>query len=132
MLLAPDDSSPWAGAASGACHDAGVTSREERLAKNEATSREINEGIKDAHGGDLGDRQVRMVCECGHADCERLLAITPSEYEEVRSDPVQFVVIREHVIDDVERIVRETDRFVVVAKMDGVPAAVAIEEDPRS
>ena len=112
-----------------------MSSREERLAKNEATSREINEGIRDAHDGDTGesgDRQVRMVCECGHAGCERLVAITPSEYEQVRSDPVEFVVVREHVIDDVERVVRETDRFVVVAKMEGVPAAVATEDDPRS
>ena len=109
-----------------------MSSREERLAKNEATSREINEGIQNAHNGDARDRQVRMVCECGHRGCERLVAITPSEYEQVRSDPVQFVVVREHVIGEVERVVRETDRFVVVAKLEGVPARVAVEEDPRS
>ena len=112
-----------------------MSSREERLAKNEATSREINEGIQDAHNGDTdgnGDREIRMVCECGHDDCERLVAITPSEYEQVRSDAVQFVVVREHVIDDMERIVLETDRFVVVAKLEGVPAEVATESDPRS
>jgi len=28
--------------------------------------------------------------------------------------------------------VEETDRFVVVMKRDGIPADVAIEEDPRS
>lgn len=109
-----------------------MSSREKRLAKNETTSREINEGIQDAHNGDTRrDRQVRMVCECGHHGCERLVAITPSEYEQVRSDSVQFVVVREHVIGDVERIVRETDRFVVVAKLEGVSARVAIEDDPR-
>ena len=109
-----------------------MTAREERLAKNEATSRDINEGIKLAHDEGARDKQVRMVCECGHAECERLVAITLSEYEEVRGDPVQFVVIREHVIDEVERVVRETDRFVVVAKRNGVPADIAVEEDPRS
>jgi hypothetical protein len=73
-----------------------------------------------------------MVCECGLPECERLVAITQAEYEQVRSDPVRFVVVREHVIDDVERVVLETDRFVVVAKKEGVPARVAVEDDPRS
>ena len=64
--------------------------------------------------------------------CDRLLAITTPEYEQLRSDPRQFVVILDHVMRDVERVVSQTDRFVVVAKLDGTPAAVAIEEDPRS
>jgi len=33
---------------------------------------------------------------------------------------------------DVEEVVEETDRFVVVAKREGTPAEVASEEDPRS
>ena len=130
MLPAPADSFARRSLGARTWHDSGMTIREERLAKNEATSREINEGIQDAHDGDPG--QVRMVCECGHAECERLVAITPSEYEQVRSDPLQFVVVRDHVIGDVERVVSETDRFVVVAKLEGVPAVVAVEDDPRS
>jgi hypothetical protein len=34
-------------------------------------------------------------------------------------------------MDDVERIVYETQRFVVVAKREGTPAEIAVEEDPR-
>jgi hypothetical protein len=40
-------------------------------------------------------------------------------------------VVRDHVLAEVERVVSETDRYVVVAKREGTPAAVAVEEDPR-
>lgn len=105
--------------------------REERVARNEATSREINEGIEDAHDGKSPNEHVRMLCECGNESCERLVAITLGEYERVRSDGRRFMVTRDHVIRDVEDVVDETDRFVVVAKRDGPAAEVAEEEDPR-
>jgi hypothetical protein len=110
-----------------------MSSREERVTKNEATSREINEKIEDAHqdASQGPDAQIRMVCECGQEACDRLVTITLVEYEQVRSDPRQFVVVRDHVTEDVERVVHETDRFVLVAKRDGTPAAVATDEDPR-
>jgi hypothetical protein len=33
---------------------------------------------------------------------------------------------------EVEQVVSRTDRYVVVAKREGTPAQVAIEEDPRA
>lgn len=109
-----------------------MTGRDERVARNEATSREINEGIEQAHEGASSDQYVRMVCECGQDSCDRLIAITLPEYERVRSDASHFAVVVDHVIADVERVVDETDRFVVVAKREGTAAEVASEEDPRS
>jgi hypothetical protein len=110
-----------------------MASHEERLARNEALSREINEALEfGAAAVSSPDRFVRMVCECGNESCDRLIAITVSEYERVRSDSVRFAVVPEHVIDDVERVVEENDRFVVVAKREGEAAAVATEEDPRT
>src|SRR5258706_760878 len=106
-----------------------MSSREERLALNEAAARDINERLEEA---DNTGSYLRMVCECGRASCDRVVAITTSEYEEIRSDPIQFVVVREHLIPDLERVVAETDRFVIVAKLEGTPAAVVVEEDPRS
>lgn len=106
--------------------------REQRLARNEAAAREINEGLEEAHEDAPSDKYLRMTCECGRDFCDRVIAITTAEYEEIRSDPVQFVVVKEHLIPDIERMVAETDRFVVVAKRAGEPAAVAIDEDPRS
>jgi hypothetical protein len=108
-----------------------MSAREERIAKNEAASREINEKIEDAHEETSPGRDVRMVCECGQEECDRVVAITLTEYDRLRSDPRQFVVTHDHVAPDVERVVAETDRFVIVAKREGTPATVATEEDPR-
>jgi hypothetical protein len=111
---------------------AAVTSREERIAKNESVVREMNEKIEEAHDDGAPPEHVRMLCECGNQDCDRVVAITLAEYERVRQDPRHFAIIREHLISDAEQVVWETDRFVVVEKNDGTPAEVAIEEDPRS
>jgi mannose-1-phosphate guanylyltransferase len=108
-----------------------MSDREERVAKNEAASREINEKIEDAQEETSSGQHIRMVCECGQENCDRVVAITLVEYERLRGDPRQFVVARDHVMADVERVVSETDRFVIVAKREGTPAAVATDEDPR-
>jgi hypothetical protein len=108
-----------------------VSSREERVARNEATTREINEGIERAHQGASPPDHVRVLCECGREDCDRVIAMTVAEYESVRADPRQFAVARDHVMADLEWVVAETHRYAVVAKREGTPAAVAVEEDPR-
>lgn len=95
-----------------------MSDREQRAAKNEATAREINEQIDDAHDASPPDRQLPMVCECGYATCEQVVAITPAEYARLRSNPHHFAVLADHVIPDVERTVFETDRYVVVSKRD--------------
>jgi hypothetical protein len=109
-----------------------MTGREDRVARNEATSREINEEIEDAHDGAHSDQYIRIVCECGRESCDRLIAITVGEYERVRSDARTFAVVRDHLMPDVERVVDETDRFVIVAKREGTPAETVSEEDPRT
>jgi hypothetical protein len=111
--------------------DGQVSSREERVARNESTTREINEEIEQAHEAAPIEGHVRVLCECGRLDCDRLIAMTLAEYESVRADARQFAVARDHVLADVEQVVAETDRYTVVAKRQGTPAAVAVEEDPR-
>ena len=107
-------------------------SRDERIARNEAAARRINEQLEDAHDETPSRRYARMVCECGQAACEEVIAITPGEYEQVRSNPRQFAVSPQHVASDVERVVDETDRFAVVTKRGGTPAEVVVEDDPRA
>jgi len=63
---------------------------------------------------------------------DRTVRITKAVYERVRSDPRQFVIFRDHVIPDVEQVVSDGDRFLIVAKREGTPADVAIQEDPRT
>jgi 5-bromo-4-chloroindolyl phosphate hydrolysis protein len=112
-----------------------MTSREERVARNEATTREINEVIEQAHTEaglfQEGDEYIRVLCECGLTECDRVLAITLAEYEALRADPKRFAVAADHVMADLEEVVARTDRYVVVAKREGTPAEIAIEQDPR-
>lgn len=105
--------------------------REARLAQNEATTREMNEKIEQAHPRSPDD-YFRIICECGKPDCTRVIAISMPEYEAVRSDARHFAVVRTHAMPDIEEVVRETERFEVVRKYEGTPAEIAEEEDPRS
>jgi hypothetical protein len=108
-----------------------MSSREERMAQNEAASREANEDIEGTHQIDPPGRRIQIVCECALDGCGRVIAITVAEYRQVRGDPRQFAIVPEHFIGDIERIVSENDRFTVVAKLQGTPADVAIEESRR-
>jgi hypothetical protein len=107
-----------------------MSQREERVADNEDTSRDINEGIERGHEGASRTDHVRMLCECGQDECDRVIAMSIAEYEQIRSDPHRFAVVHGHVQDDVEEVVSETDRYVVVQKV-GEAGEVAEEEDPR-
>ena len=100
------------------------------MAQNEAASREINEEREAAHKDPPGMR-IQIACECALSACGRVIAITLDEYRRLRMDARQFAVVPEHVISDIERIVNENERFVVVAKHEGTPADVAIQESPR-
>ena len=106
--------------------------REERVARNEASAREMNEEIEDSYASHRLDTFLSVVCECGLAECDVFLRVTKSEYEEVRSDPRRFLIDRTHLIADVEDVVSETDRFTVVEKREGEAAEVATRTDPRS
>jgi hypothetical protein len=105
--------------------------REERIAKNEAVVREINELIQPPHEPASPSSFMHIVCECGSEECDSIIALTEDEHEQIRKDPRQFCVIEEHVIQDIEAIVEDNDRFAIVAKRQGTPAEVAIRTDPR-
>jgi hypothetical protein len=89
-------------------------SREERIVKNEALFREVNERIDEV----TADRLPRfeIVCECGENECRQMLEVTSGEYSRVRDHPTRFFVLRGHEIPDVETIIESTDRFNVVEK----------------
>ena len=107
-----------------------MISREERMAKNEAASRDLNEEIEEAYQGEPPANRIDIVCECARMTCDAAIDITLDEYRHVRMDPRQFAVVPAHFIGDIDRIVYENDRFAVVAKREGMPAEVARDENP--
>jgi hypothetical protein len=109
-----------------------VDSRQQRVAKNEALFREVNERIKEVNEPvALGDRSDYL-CECGNRDCTEPVALTLVEYEQLRSEPTHFAVVSGHIAPDVEHVVAENDRYVIVEKSSPAAARIAIERDPRS
>ena len=104
----------------------------ERAAANEAVFRQINERLEVLAAAFEGVVSTGVfVCECAAIDCVEQLELSLEEYEDVRSDPNQFVVVRRHVVAEVETVTRESERYAVVAKL-GAGAAVAAATDPRS
>lgn len=106
--------------------------QQQRIAKNEACFRDINERLEE------GLRQVahtaqfeEFVCECGRGDCEDTISLTFAEYERVRRDSRHFAVVPGHIFPETERVVESHDRFEVVEKL-GSSVDVADAADARS
>jgi hypothetical protein len=104
---------------------------EKQAAFNEAVARDLNEGIEAAHVEAGRQGYVPMLCECGKPDCEHVVAITIDEYEAVRGNPRRFAVAPDHQMVQIEHVVEDEGRYLVVEKRPGIPATVAEEEDPR-
>jgi hypothetical protein len=90
--------------------------REERLAKNEAVFRVVNERM--AEWEELhADRATELyACECADPDCRDKVALQKGEYEHVRSDSRWFAVAPGHVIPDVETAIETHDGWVLIEK----------------
>jgi hypothetical protein len=112
-----------------------VGQSEERLARNEAIFREINErtrSLQERFGPeDPTTAYEEFLCECGDQLCVERVKLTVSEYESVREEATQFVVRPGHSVPGIERVVSNNDRYVVVIKL-GDAAEVASDRDPRS
>ena len=107
-------------------------SREERVARNEALFREVNEQIKQVNEDAPAAAETAFVCECGDPECTGPVSLSLVEYEEVRADPTHFAILPGHVHPEVEVVVAHNDRFAVVRKNEPQAARIAVREDPRS
>ena len=110
-----------------------VEERARRIAQNQAVFRRINERL-DALNEAFGEltNVIEIVCECGDPACATLISIPVDEYERLRADPTYFAVVPGHAVGDVESVVSEGDRYVVVRKRPLVSQAIAAETDPRA
>jgi hypothetical protein len=112
-----------------------VTSRDERVAANEAMFRDANEIIR-RHAGSLELRapdQVPFLCECADPACTDVIRLTIQAYEEVRASSHTFAIVPGHEAAESEAVVDvgpDDDGVAVVAKK---PPGHEITEktDPR-
>jgi hypothetical protein len=104
----------------------------ERVGKNEALFREVNERIRDVSARLVaydGAAPIEFLCECSDEECSEPIELTLAEYDAVRSEPTHFVVAIGHLWrPDLERAVRVVGAYAVIEKL-GASAQVAVEED---
>ena len=109
-----------------------MSEREERIARNEALFRQVNERLEELQEPNSSlVEQASFICECGRASCTEHITMSLGEYERLRADPVLFAVVGGHETPDVEDIVDRREGYDVVRKHPGAAAAIAEEADPR-
>ena len=110
-----------------------MSAREERIGKNEALFREVNDRVEDL-STEFGveDEPLELLCECGSVECVERIRMSTPEYRELRSDATRFAIVPGHDEPSVERVVERRDGYDVVQKLPGEPTRVAAETDPHS
>jgi hypothetical protein len=93
----------------------------EKIARNNSTFRDANEGIEAAAVDHRFDRQqqIPFICECSDLRCTEIIILTLEEYEQVRGNERRFVhaVGHEESVAGAVKTVERHPRFVVVEKI---------------
>jgi hypothetical protein len=109
-----------------------MQSKEERIARNDATFREANEKIAKAASKYERVEQVPFICECATESCTAIVRLSLAEYEEVRSAPTRFFVVPGHQASEgVVSLLEDRGSYFLLQK-EGRAGEVATELDPRS
>lgn len=103
-----------------------------KLGRNEIVFRNANERLRDlGESFSIVAERADFVCECSDERCAEGIQLTLEEYERVRSDPRWFVVVREHMRPEIEKVASELCEHLVVVEKREEFAAEAVAEDPR-
>jgi hypothetical protein len=108
------------------------TTRIARAANNQALFRAVNEHLEDlAHSFEqIAGPGTAFACECASLECIDRISMSVDEYEALRRHRNGFAVLPGHVVPEVEEVVSENERYVVVAKI-GEGAEIAAATSPR-
>lgn len=89
------------------------------MIRNEALFREVNLHIADLEEGSLSlgeDELLSLVCECAHTGCTIPIEVDPATFEQVRDNPLRFLVAPEHEDLDAESVVERREGYLIVEK----------------
>ncbi len=94
-----------------------MSPREERAIRNEALFREVNVHIADLEERvHAADELLPLVCECARTGCSAPVDVESATFEEVRQNPLQYLVVPGHEQLDVESVVERHHRYLIVEK----------------
>jgi hypothetical protein len=106
--------------------------RDERMVKNEALFRQVNERLKEiGESFSLVAEHAEFVCECADASCTARISMSLEEYERIRAKPAHFFMVRGHQRPEIEDVVEEHEHYVVTKKPVGELHDAAVEADTR-
>ena len=108
-----------------------MTDRRQRLAKNEALFRDVNERVEKIATEHADPEVIEFLCECVDIECLVRVELSVQAYERVRADSAQFVVTPGHEFLDVEDVIDRQPGYVVVRKHPDTQPAVE-ERDSRT
>jgi hypothetical protein len=104
--------------------------RDEKLARNQALFREINERIMSlstafaaAHGV-----QLDLICECSDESCTNPIRVAIDDYQRVRASAIRFLIYPRHDIPRLEQVVDRGNGYEIVEKFGD--AARVVADDP--
>jgi hypothetical protein len=126
----------------------GQSLQEKRWAENEVLFKKANKNVTDSIAsakalaeeegqldlvGDIDDTVLQFVCECSNAKCRERISITPKEYINRHKNKSQFILVPGHHNPEIERIVNDCGKFIVVEKYKTPPYNVsgAVSNSPK-
>jgi hypothetical protein len=89
----------------------------ERAEETEARFRRANERLRETYRA-FGeeDGALPFICECADPRCTRVAMVPIREYDDLRTHPSRFFVLRGHSRADLERVIAEHEAFQIVEK----------------
>ncbi len=112
-----------------------ISNAERRQIENEMIFRRINEKVGDdltaldamhIEDGNIHlirneDLLLRFKCECSDENCSTRIPMLLSEYEELHEDRDTFIVLPDHQVDPIEKVIKKTKEYSVVKKNNSTP-----------
>jgi 5-bromo-4-chloroindolyl phosphate hydrolysis protein len=106
--------------------------RTRRVGRNQALYRQVNERIEDLNEAfDVITHDFCVVCECGDLECVEQIRVSREVYEQTRANPALFIVRPGHDATDVDRVVKRTAEYAIIAKDPPDAVRIAEKTDPR-
>ena len=109
-----------------------MDARLDRVSRNEAMYRAVNreiEHVSEELGEGPRDR-LEVICECGQGGCSETLDLTVREYDDAHAQRDRFVVAPGHEDEQLEHVVKRTERYLVVDKF-GEAERIAEQQERR-
>lgn len=112
-----------------------ITDAERRQIENEMIFRRSNEKAGDSLGAldvmHIEDGNVHLIrnedltlyfkCECSDENCEVRIPMLLSEYQKIHTDRDTFIVLPNHQVDPIEKVIKESAAYNVVKKNNSTP-----------